>query len=238
MLKLDHLTLTYQDGDRRLTAVDDANLTVAPGEFVAVTGPSGSGKSSLLALASTLVSADRGTVTIDGVTASSLSAAQAAQLRRDKLGIVFQAPNLIGSLKVREQLEIVARMGAKPLASLSKGELRERIEHALDEVGMLDRAHFMPSQLSGGQRQRVNIARAIVNDPEVMLVDEPTSALDEARSDEIMCLLRDLTHERKLATVVVTHDLGQLPRFDAQYEMHDGRLSAARRMSVTAADGA
>lgn len=234
MLHLEDLTLSYQDGDRRLTAVDNARLSVAPGQFVAVTGPSGSGKSSLLALASTLVRADRGTVRIDGTGTSNLSDAQAAQLRRDKLGIVFQAPNLIGSLKVREQLEIMAKMGAKPLADLSKVELRERIDAALDEVGMLDRAHFLPSQLSGGQRQRVNIARAIVNDPEAMLVDEPTSALDEARSDEIMRLLRDLSHSRKLATIVVTHDLAQLPLFDAQYEMHDGRLSAARGMRVGA----
>lgn len=238
MLTLENLTLTYQDGDRRLTAVDDANLTVAPGEFVAVTGPSGSGKSSLLALASTLVTPDRGTVTIDETTASALGTAQAAKLRRDRLGIVFQSPNLLGSLKVREQLEIVARMGAQPLAGLPKAQLRERIDRALGEVGMLDRADFLPSQLSGGQRQRVNIARAIVNDPEVMLVDEPTSALDEARSAEIMRLLRDLTHDRQLATVVVTHDLAQLPLFDAQYEMHDGRLSAVRGMPVAVGQGA
>ncbi|MFD2757054.1 ABC transporter ATP-binding protein [Gulosibacter faecalis] len=224
MLTLDHLTLTYQDGDDTLTAVDDANLTVAPGEFVAVTGPSGSGKSSLLALASTLVTADAGSVRIDDTTASDLSSGRAAELRRNRLGIVFQAPNLIGSLKVREQLEVMARMGAQPLAGLSKADLRARIDQALDEVGMLDRAEFLPSQLSGGQRQRVNIARAIVNDPDAMLVDEPTSALDEARSADIMRLLRDLTHERRLATVVVTHDLAQLPLFDTAYEMHDGKL--------------
>jgi putative ABC transport system ATP-binding protein len=202
MLTLDHLTLTYQDGDDTLTAVDDANLTVAPGDFVA----------------------DAGSVRIDDTTASDLSSGRAAELRRNRLGIVFQAPNLIGSLKVREQLEVMARMGAQPLAGLSKADLRARIDQALDEVGMLDRAEFLPSQLSGGQRQRVNIARAIVNDPDAMLVDEPTSALDEARSADIMRLLRDLTHERRLATVVVTHDLAQLPLFDTAYEMHDGKL--------------
>ena len=181
---------------------------------------------------------DRGTVTIDETTASDLGTAQAAKLRRDRLGIVFQSPNLLGSLKVREQLEIVARMGAQPLAGLPKAQLRERIDRALGEVGMLDRADFLPSQLSGGQRQRVNIARAIVNDPEVMLVDEPTSALDETRSAEIMRLLRDLTHDRQLATVVVTHDLAQLPLFDSQYERHDGRLSAVRGMPVAVGQGA
>lgn len=122
----------------------------------------------------------------------------------------------------------MARLGAPELARLDRAALRERIDAVLDEVGMLDRAEFRPSQLSGGQRQRINIARAIVHSPAALLVDEPTSALDAARSREIIALLRDLTREHSLATVVVTHDVEHLPEFDRVHEMRDGVLTRVR----------
>ena len=136
-------------------------------------------------------------------------------------------------------MSVAANIGySLRLKKMPRAEIAKEVDAALGLVQLSGYGARMPAELSGGQRQRVNIARAIVNDPEVMLVDEPTSALDEARSAEIMRLLRDLTHDRQLATVVVTHDLAQLPLFDAQYEMHDGRLSAVRGMPVAVGQGA
>lgn len=225
MLSLRDLTLTYPDGASRLTALDAASLEVADGEAAAVTGPSGSGKSSLLAVASTLVQPDRGSVRIGGREVVGLGRSQLAEVRRSELGIVFQTPNLLGALTVREQLEVMAKLGAGSLRGLSRRELAARIDETLDAVGILSLADRLPAQLSGGQRQRANIARAIVHRPAALLVDEPTSALDQARGDEIIALLVQLTHELGLATIVVTHELGHLARFDSAHRMVDGRLS-------------
>ncbi len=226
MLNLTDITLTYPDGGSSVTAVNHANLTVNPGEFAAVTGPSGSGKSSLLTVAATLTSPDSGSVKIAGIETTTLNQKAKTAVRRDHVGIVFQSPNLIPSLTVAEQLEIVARLGAGTFKRISKKERHERIESALDAVGMLDRAHHRPGALSGGQRQRVNIARAIIHQPEVLLVDEPTSALDQERSKAIIALLAETTRKRDLATVVVTHAQEQLDEFDSVYRMVDGVLTA------------
>lgn len=215
MLTLTDITLTYPDGDSRLTAVDRASLSVAPGQMAALIGASGSGKSSLLSVAATLVTPHSGKVEIDGIETTGLDQAGRSRVRREKLGIVFQAPNLIPSLTVAEQLEVMSRLsGAK--AS------RARITELLADVGMDHFSGRKPGQLSGGQRQRVNIARAMVHAPSALLVDEPTSALDQERSRDIMELLTCLTHERNLATLLVTHDLGQLENADAVYRMADG----------------
>lgn len=226
MLNLTNITLTYPDGDSRLTAIDDASLSIARGEFAAVTGASGSGKSSLLSVAATLVSPDEGMVEIDGVDATALDPAGRSDLRRSKLGIVFQAPNLIPSLTVSEQLEIMGKIGGKDhdtaFSRMSKAQRKEHILELLADVGMADFAGRKPGQLSGGQRQRVNIARAIVHHPAVLLVDEPTSALDQDRSVAIMELLAHVTRSRDLAALVVTHDQSQLKDFDPVFHMTDG----------------
>ena len=227
MLDLEKITLTYRDGDSWITAINNATLHLDEGTFAAITGPSGSGKSSLLSVAATLVTPDSGTVRIDGLDATALSPKDKAALRRDRLGIVFQSPNLIPSLTVKEQLEVIARIGAGDLSRLGKAELNRRIEETLDTVGMADRATHRPGQLSGGQRQRVNIARAIIHNPSILLVDEPTSALDQERSEAVIHMLAQITHHRGLATMVVTHDVEQLPAFDAIHTMVDGVLSEA-----------
>ncbi|MEU5094592.1 ABC transporter ATP-binding protein [Streptomyces sp. NPDC020996] len=218
-LSLTDVTLTYPDGDARLTALDHVTLDVPQGSLTAVVGPSGSGKSSLLAVAATLITPDTGTVTVDGRTTTGLSRGELAELRRHKIGIVFQQPNLLPSLTAVEQLQVMARIdGRKPRTA------HTRAMELLDAVGLADRAGRRPHQLSGGQRQRVNIARALMNDPTVLLVDEPTSALDHERGAAVIGLITRLTHQRATATVLVTHDRTHLTAVDRIAEVQDGRL--------------
>ncbi|NVM95964.1 ABC transporter ATP-binding protein [Arthrobacter wenxiniae] len=221
-LFLTNITLEYPDGDGTVTALDRATLNVDAGEFVSLVGPSGSGKSSLLAVAATLVKPTSGIVTIDGEDATGLADKALTTLRRDKVGIIFQQPNLLASLTAAEQLIIGDHLRGKPLraAAVRAGEL-------LEVVGLADSARKRPHQLSGGQRQRVNIARALMGSPSVLLVDEPTAALDHERSESIVRLLRRVTDEFGVATVMVTHDTEFVPLTDAVATMRDGVLAAA-----------
>ncbi|MFB8037036.1 ABC transporter ATP-binding protein [Streptomyces sp. NPDC056004] len=219
-LTLADVTLTYPDGDTRLTALDRISLDVPAGSLTAVVGPSGSGKSSLLAVAATLVTPDTGRVVVAGTETAGLGRADQAQLRRERIGIVFQQPNLLPSLTAAEQLQVMTH--------LSGGQVRAargRALELLDAVGLADQAGRRPHQLSGGQRQRINIARALMNDPAVLLVDEPTSALDHERGAAVLDLLVTLTRERSTATVLVTHDLAHLDKADRTVRMDDGRLT-------------
>ncbi|MEW1660221.1 ABC transporter ATP-binding protein [Streptomyces sp. NPDC093707] len=219
-LELTDITLTYPDGDARLTALDAVSLTVPAGTLTAVLGPSGSGKSSLLAVAATLIRPDRGQVVIDGTDTAGLTRAALAALRRTTIGTVFQQPNLLPSLTAAEQLQVMAHLAGRPPRSA-----RSRARELLAAVGLEGQADRRPHQLSGGQRQRVNIARALMNEPAVLLVDEPTSALDHERGAAVLELLTDLTHQRGTATVLVTHDRSHLDAVDAVAEVLDGRLS-------------
>ncbi|QIK82219.1 ABC transporter ATP-binding protein [Sanguibacter sp. HDW7] len=221
-LVLTNITLTYPDGAERVTALDRVSLTVPDGTVAAVVGPSGSGKSSLLAVAATLVRPDAGTVEIGGRDVTLLDDAARTAVRRTHVGVVFQQPNLLASLTALEQLEVMAVLdGRKPAA------VRARAMELLDAVGLADQARRRPHQLSGGQRQRVNIARALVSDPAVLLVDEPTSALDHERGAAVLDLVVRLAHEQEVATVLVTHDHSQLGMVDEVHEMRDGRLAQA-----------
>ncbi|HEY2556448.1 MAG TPA: ABC transporter ATP-binding protein [Diaminobutyricibacter sp.] len=225
MIQLDNVTLTFPDGDSRITAVDQVSLTAHPGTGTGITGPSGSGKSSLLAVAATLIRPDAGAVLIDGVDAARLGAKDASDLRRDRIGIVFQQSNLLPSLTAQEQLTVMNELGRSGSRARRKA-VAVRAAELLDAVGLADHRDKRPHQLSGGQRQRVNIARALMNDPSVLLVDEPTSALDQERGAQIIELILGLTAKLDTSTLLVTHDLVHLPRMHAVVTMVDGRLGA------------
>jgi putative ABC transport system ATP-binding protein len=212
-LVLDGVTLLHGDGEETVTALDDVHLTVAAGEFVAVVGPSGSGKSSLLAVAGALVPPTSGNVRIGGVGLTGLNSGQLTRLRREHVGFVFQSGNRL------------------PLTFGKAGEPRDPAM-LLEEVGMSHRLDRRPHQLSGGERQRVGIARALVTRPTLLLVDEPTAALDRQRSQEIVGLLAREAHEHGVATVMVTHDHDVLHHCDRVLEMADGTLGEHAPESV------
>ena len=230
MIQLDNVTLTFPDGENRITAVDHVTLTVRQGTVAGVTGPSGSGKSSLLAVASTLITPDSGTVRIGGVDATALSMPERAELRRDRLGIIFQQSNLLPALTAAEQLVVMGELGGRARGRWAAGI---RALELLDAVGLADQAGKRPAQLSGGQRQRVNIARALMNEPTALVIDEPTSALDQERGASILDLILRLTREHDTATVLVTHDQRLLPLMSSVHTMVDGTLRASRH-TVTA----
>ncbi|WP_433871649.1 ABC transporter ATP-binding protein [Saccharopolyspora sp. CA-218241] len=218
-LHLSDVTLTYPDGESRLTALDRVGLDVPAGSVTAVIGPSGSGKSSLLAVAATLITPDSGRVVVDGTDTTGEDRAALTELRRGKIGIVFQQPNLLASLSAVEQLQVMAHLDGTP-----PRQARARARELLDAVGLADKTANRPGRLSGGQQQRVNIARALMNEPAVLLVDEPTSALDHERGAAVIDLLTAITHRRATATLLVTHDRSHLDGVDAVHEVVDGRI--------------
>lgn len=218
-LRMNHVSLRYGDGDEEVIALDDVSLSVDAGELVAVVGASGSGKSSLLAVAGSMRQPDSGSVTIGGVDVIGVPVSQRSTMRHDLIGFVFQGSNLLASLTALEQLELVGRIGGAP-----RSAVRSRALQLLDEVGLAAKAGRRPGQMSGGERQRVGIARALMAEPPLLLVDEPTSALDHKRAIDIVTLLLDETRRHQIATLMVTHDGSVAGLADRVIEMRDGRL--------------
>ncbi|WP_067542755.1 ABC transporter ATP-binding protein [Nocardia crassostreae] len=229
-LSVTGLTLTFPDGADRITALNEVNLRVRGGEIAAITGPSGSGKSTLLAAVSTLIRADSGRIELETASGvrdlATLSRREATALRREHIGIVFQQSNLVPALTAVEQLEAMVHLGQTWFVSPARRrEARSRARDLLAAVGLSGHANKRPAQLSGGQRQRVNIARALMNDPSLLVIDEPTSALDQERGAAIIELIVDIVREHHAATLLVTHDRSHLHQMDSVYRMVDGVLT-------------
>lgn len=219
-LELEGVDVTVADGSESLTILHDLDLRVGAGEIVSVTGASGSGKSTLLGVASLLRRPTSGIVRIDDIDTAGLTSKAAAQLRSQHLGLVFQSSNLFPSLTAVQQVEFVAHIAGKLDAAA-----RRRARDLLDAVGLHDQRDRRPSQLSGGERQRVGIARALMNEPAIIVADEPTASLDEARGREVMDLLVRQARERGAAALIVTHVPDQLQGADRHVHIAGGRLS-------------
>ncbi|QQQ74136.1 ABC transporter ATP-binding protein [Saccharothrix sp. 6-C] len=222
-LLLERVSLRYGDGEETTVALEEVSLRVEPGEVIAVVGPSGAGKSSLLAVAGGLTVPDSGRVLVGGVDLAGRERDR-ARVRRERIGYVFQSNNLIPSLTAVDQVRL-------PLTFGRVTDPRDPRE-LLAAVGVEHKEDRRPHQLSGGERQRVGIARALVTRPDVLLVDEPTAALDRQRSHEVLELLARETRERRMATVVVTHDHDVLRHCDRVFEMVDGRLTAGEPVTA------
>jgi len=200
-IELRKVTKTYRLGDVSVEALKGVDLSIDPGEFVAVMGPSGSGKSTLMNILGCLDRPTTGSYRLDGQEIGDLSRDGRAVIRRNKLGFVFQGFNLLPRLSALENVEL-------PMVynGTSGAVRREKAQAALSSVGLADRAHHLPSQLSGGPQQRVAIARAIVNTPSLLLADEPTGNLDTATSDEIMGIFQKFNDDLGITLVLVTHE--------------------------------
>jgi putative ABC transport system ATP-binding protein len=218
-IQVEKLTKTYGSGATAVTALDRVNLTIREGEFVAIMGPSGCGKSTLLHLLGGLDKPSAGQVLIAGHNLGDLNDDNLTQLRRRKIGFVFQFFNLIPVLNAVENAALPITLdGAKP------ADAKARATTWLTKFGLADRLHNRPDQLSGGQQQRVAIARALVADPDLILADEPTGNLDTRSSDEIASLLRDVAKEYKRTVVMVTHDPRIAAYADRIIFLKDGKV--------------
>ena len=214
-----NLTKVYGSGDTAVRALDNVSFDVEPGEFVAVMGPSGCGKSTLLHLLGGLDRPTSGTVTIDGNDLTNLSDARLTELRRHKIGFIFQFFNLIPVLNAVENPALPIT-----LDGVRQAEAKEKATDWLRKVGLRERLDHRPDQLSGGQQQRVAVARALVADPALILADEPTGNLDTRAGEEIAALLRQVANEWGRSVVVVTHDPRIAAHADRIVFLKDGSI--------------
>ena len=222
-LEMSEIRKVYEQGDAEIVALDHATITVGDDEIVALVGPSGSGKTTLLSIAGGLLAPTSGSVTVGEHEITGYSAKELTRFRRDEVGFVFQAVNLVPFLTARENIMVAAELAGRRGESATK----DRANLLLEELGLGARGSNLPAQLSGGERQRVAIGRALMNEPKLILVDEPTSALDTKLGEQVMQLIVDEVKRRKTAAVVVTHDARMTHHCDRVLEITDGQLHAA-----------
>ncbi len=219
MIDLRDVSKVYQVGDERVRALDHASVHVYPQEFVSIIGPSGSGKSTLMNIIGCLDTADAGLYMLDGIPIEDYTENQLAKVRNRKIGFVFQSFNLIAKLSAWENVELpLIYQGVK------RAERVQRVNEALDRVGLLKRAKHLPTELSGGQQQRVAIARALVTKPSLILADEPTGNLDSHTTKDIMSIFHEL-HAQGNTIVLITHDNEVAHQAKRIIHILDGRLT-------------
>ncbi len=217
MIALRGVSKTVQSGGTPLTILHPLDLDVPSGQCLAITGASGSGKSTLLGLIAGLDAPTTGAVSIDGVDITRLDEDALARLRGEKVGFVFQFFHLVPSLTAIENIQV-------PMEIAGRRDAVARAQALLDEVGLHDRGHHYPSQLSGGEQQRIAIARALANDPPLILADEPTGNLDSHTGRHILDLLLHVRRSREVTLVLVTHDPAVAAEADARLVLRDGRV--------------
>ncbi len=217
ILKVEHLTKTYGSGENLVHAVDDVSFSVEKGEFVAIVGASGSGKSTLLHLIGGVDRPTSGKIFVDGNDISKMNDDKLAVFRRRQVGIVYQFYNLIPILTVEENITL-------PCDLDGRGVDRERLEMILDSFGLRARRKHLPNQLSGGQQQRTSIARALINNPSLVLADEPTGNLDSKSSEEVMSMLKMCNQSYGQTVIMITHNLDIAKQADRIITISDGKI--------------
>ena len=217
MIELRGVSKTVESGGHPLTILHSLDYTISSGQFVAIVGPSGSGKSTLLGLLAGLDAPSTGSIVLDGVDITTLDEDSLARLRGRRIGFVFQFFHLLPSLTALENILVPMEIAGVAGAST-------RAKGLLEEVGLAERGHHYPSQLSGGEQQRIAIARALANDPPILLADEPTGNLDSATGHSVIELLLDVNRSRKTTLVLVTHDPELAAVADVAIALRDGRV--------------
>lgn len=219
-IQFKNVSKVYKEGDISFTALKNVSISVLPGEFVAVIGPSGSGKSTFLSIAGALLRPTTGEVLINEKNITNLNEKQLANVRLHEIGFILQTSNLVPYLNVLDQLLVVKKMQGK-----IRPEDKQYAKELLESVGLGEKLHKFPDQLSGGERQRTAIARAFINQPNIILADEPTASLDSKRAFEIVELMAKQVKDRNKAAIMVTHDERMLKYCDKVYQMQDGVLT-------------
>lgn len=214
--RLEHIHKDYRMGET-VTPLKDINLTVNSGEFIAVEGPSGMGKSTLLYVIGTLLKADDGKIFFAGKDVVSMTDREQTSLRGEKVGFLFQDSSLIQALTLRENLEFAQTLGGKRKADPAK------VDEMLERVGLTERANFLPYQLSGGQRRRAMVARALIHTPDLILADEPTNDLDDVWAEKVVSMLQEESR-RGAAVIMVTHNTRWSAQASVRYRLDDGVL--------------
>lgn len=214
--RLEHIHKDYRMGET-VTPLKDINITVNSGDFVAVEGPSGMGKSTLLYVIGTLLKADDGRIFFDGKDVMSMTDREQTSLRGEKVGFLFQDSSLIQALTLRENLEFAQTLGGKRKADPGK------VDEMLERVGLTERANFLPYQLSGGQRRRAMVARALIHTPDLILADEPTNDLDDVWAEKVVSMLQEESR-RGAAVIMVTHNTRWSAQASVRYRLDDGVL--------------
>ena len=223
MIVLEAIDKTYEVGGAPLHALQKVDLSIENGEYLAITGPSGSGKSTILNMIGLLDRPDQGRYMLDGQATESLNEEQRANLRRHKIGFIFQAFHLVPRLTAYENVELPLM-----LAEIPRSERRRLIEPVLEQVGLLQHSKQKPNQLSGGQMQRIAIARAIVMTPQILLADEPTGNLDRSSGEDVVSLLEDL-NSRGMTVLMVTHNPELAHRTRRRLTLVDGQIISDER---------
>lgn len=218
IVKMEHVTKIYGEGNIRVWALDDVNLTINKGEVVAVVGASGSGKSTLLHVMGGVDTPNEGNVIVDGKDITRLTDEEMSVFRRRKIGFVFQAYHLIPVLTVEENIKM-------PILLDHRKPDRDYIDHIIEMLGLKDRRKHLPNQLSGGQQQRAAIARALANRPALILADEPTGALDSKNGNEVITLLQDSVKKLDQTLVLITHNIDLAREADRIVKIADGKIS-------------
>jgi lipoprotein ABC transporter, ATP-binding protein len=222
VLEFKNVTKSYQDGNNEIEALKETNFKIEEGQFIAIIGPSGSGKSTFLTLAGGLQTPSKGQIIINGKDYTNLSEKGRAKLRFNDIGFVLQASNLVPFLTAKQQLELVDRINKN-----NKQTIQDK--HSLfKELGIEHLENKLPKDLSGGERQRLAIARALYNDPAIILADEPTASLDSDRAFEVVDLLSKECREKNKSIIMVTHDNRMIEKCDHVYRMKDGILTKER----------
>ena len=223
IVKMEHVTKIYGEGNTRVWALDDVNLTVNKGEIVAVVGASGSGKSTMLHVMGGVDTPNEGNVIVDGKDITRLTDEEMSVFRRRKIGFVFQAYHLIPVLTVEENIKM-------PILLDHRKPDRDYIDHIIEMLGLKDRRKYLPNQLSGGQQQRAAIARALANRPALILADEPTGALDSKNGNEVITLLQDSVKKLDQTLVLITHNIDLAREADRIVRITDGKISEGEEM--------
>lgn len=232
-LRVVSLVRHYRMGKTTIPAVDGVNMAAERGEFIALLGASGSGKSTLLNLIAGLDRPQSGAIVVDGQDLATMSPEQLAQYRRHTVGMVFQSFNLVPMMTLYENVELPMRF-----AEVRRKERRSRVTEALERVGLADRVGHRPSELSGGEQQRAALARALVNQPKVLLADEPTGNLDSKTGTEIMNLITELNKSLAMTVIMVTHERGLADRYaDRMIFLADGKVLGETRNGTKGAQG-